>query len=44
MENQEIDLDTVIYGYINTINANYARMNANFKIPNILITWNHKSN
>jgi len=44
MENKEININEVIYDFVNTTNVNYARINDDFRIPNIMTSWNYKLN
>ena len=44
MENKEFDVNQTVYDYVNTVNNNYARINEDFRIPNIMMTWNYKLN
>lgn len=44
MEKEVRNIDEVIYEFVNTTNVNYARMNENFRIPNIMMSWNYKLN
>jgi hypothetical protein len=44
MENKEISINELIYDFVNTINVSYARINENFRIPNIMTSWQYKLN
>lgn len=38
------NINDALYDYVNTVNNNYARINENYSIPNILLTWTYKLN